>query len=111
MAHPSVPETSLGLHFETSDLDQFSELISQRIRPCKFLARGGLRYEASFRQHRAGNLGFSVIRVTPDVEVVVDGVEDSILFETALTGSFRARCHGPERSYGEGEVHVVNPAA
>jgi DNA-binding CsgD family transcriptional regulator len=110
MAYASVAETSTPFHFETPDLDELSGVISQRIRPCKFLARGR-RYHGALRYHRAGGIGFSVIRVNPDLEVAVEPVEDSILFQTALAGGFRARCLGPERFYGEGDVHVVNPAS
>src|SRR4051794_5905855 len=110
MSSASVPETTSGFEFRCSDLDEFREVISRRIRPAEFRSRA-TRHDATLRQHRVGNLGFSVIRVDPGIAVAVDPVDDSYLFQAALTGAFTARCRGRERSYGEGDVHVVNPAA
>jgi DNA-binding CsgD family transcriptional regulator len=110
MSQASVPGTSPGYQFRSFDLDEFREVVGQRIRPAEFFARFA-RHEATLRQHRAKNLGFSVIRVDPGIDIAVDPVDDSYLFQIPLAGSFRARCHGAERSYDDGSVHVVNPAA
>jgi DNA-binding CsgD family transcriptional regulator len=108
MVRTSIPDTSHGFQFRTPDLDEFREVVSERIRPCRYFARSA-RHEAALRHHRAGSLGFSIISVTPDVEVEVEPADD-YLFQTPLAGSFCASSGGPERSYGEGDVHVVNPA-
>ncbi|MFO0757827.1 MAG: LuxR C-terminal-related transcriptional regulator [Byssovorax sp.] len=85
-------------------------MLSERIRPCQLIGRPA-RYEAELRLHRAGSIGFSVIRISPSVTVVSEQTDECYLFETALAGGFRARCHGPERAYADGAVHVVNPNA
>jgi DNA-binding CsgD family transcriptional regulator len=110
MSHKSAPKKSPGIHFETSDIEELRQVLSERVRPCRFLARR-VPYRGIFSQHRAGSLGISAITIGPAMDVVVDPVEDSYLFQTPLAGQFRARCLETERSYGWGDVQVINPAA
>lgn len=110
MTGASLAKRGFSFNFQSSDLDQFREVIGRSIRPCRFRARA-VRYETRLQHHRLGGVGFSIVSVGPEIDVAVDPVEDSFLIQSPLSGSFAASCLGPTRVYRQGDLHVVNPTA
>jgi DNA-binding CsgD family transcriptional regulator len=110
MTNASLSKPGFRFQFQSSDLDEFREVVGRSIRPCQFRPRA-VRYDAELEHYRVGNLGFSVVSVGPDIGVTFDPVEDSYLIQIPLVGSFAAGCLEPMRVYRDGDMNVVNPTA
>jgi DNA-binding CsgD family transcriptional regulator len=110
MTKAPLSRPGFSFQFQSSDLDEFREMIERSIRPCEFRARAA-RYDARLSHNRVGDVGFSVVSVGPDMKVTVEPVEDSYLIQTALAGSFGASCLEPLRVFEVGDLNIVSPTA
>jgi DNA-binding CsgD family transcriptional regulator len=101
---------SPSFQFRSSNLDEFRDVVGQLLRPFDLDPRAE-RYDARVRYDHISSLGFAQIEYGPEIDLTSEPMTDFYVFQTALAGSFRARCLGPELTFRPGALHIINPAS